>query len=246
MSWEEVDQMETAVRQGFESESGCWHEVLQEWLVRLAHHHNCAYWGYKTPQDFMHMEELSQLFPGVKFIFIMRDPRKVMRSLKNLPNEKGGDGDRKQYHPIAYSVYWKMAYERVQAFIDSGLAPVHVIRFEELIADPNQHAQTLAAFLTTSVSSPVEVKQGNSSFQSQRQIEMTDTECWLCEKLAGSTMEKAGYSLSGAQPKLRDIPELVRISVQFTWFQVYRATTNPEKRASILNFIKSLFRKKKS
>jgi len=245
MSWEDVDGMEAAVQQAFEVESGGWNEVLQEWMVRLAQHHNCVHWGYKTPQDFMHMQELTQLFPGVKFVFIMRDPRKVMRSLKNLPNEKGGDGDRKQYHPIAYSLYWKMAYERVQAFIDSGLAPVHTIRFEELVANPTQQAEAIAEFLGTSVSAPVDTKKGNSSFQSQRQIEMTDTESWICEKLAGSTMEQAGYGLSAATPKLGDIPELVRVSAQFTWFQAHRAITNPEKRTSILNFAKSLLLRKR-
>ncbi|MGK7889275.1 MAG: sulfotransferase [Leptolyngbyaceae cyanobacterium] len=243
MTWEDVDKMEDLVQQAFETEDCNWHEVLQEWMVRLAQHHDCTHWGYKTPQDFMHMGELTRLFPGVRFVFIMRDPRKVMRSLKNLPNEKGGDGDRKQYHPIAYSLYWKMAYERVQTFIDSGLAPVHIIRFEELIADPNQQAQALADFLDTTVSAPVEVKQGNSSFKSQQQIEMTDTECWLCEKLAGTTMEKAGYALSQAKPRIRDIPELIRVSTQFTWFQLHRIITEPEGRSSILAFISSLLQR---
>ncbi|NEQ95386.1 MAG: sulfotransferase [Cyanothece sp. SIO2G6] len=243
MTWEDVDKMEAAVRQVFEVEGGKWHEVLQEWMMRLAQHHNCTRWGYKTPQDFMHMEKLTRLFPGVKFVFIMRDPRKVMRSLKNLPNEKGGDGDRKQYHPIAYSLYWKMAYERVQTFIDSGLAPVHIIRFEELVTEPDLQAQTLAQFLGTTVSGPTEVKQGNSSFKSQQQIEMTDTECWICEKLAGATMVKAGYSLSQIRPRFRDIPELLRISTQFVWFQLHRATTDPEKRSSILAVATSFFRR---
>lgn len=236
-TWEDIDKMSVAMIETFKDRSVQWYELLEEWMVRLARHHNRTRWGYKTPQDFMHMDKLAEVFPGIRFIFIMRDPRKMMASKKNVVSEGNSD----EYHPIPYALYWKMAYEKVQNFIKSGKSPVYTVKFEEMITDPDKIAQELASFLGTTVSGSVAVKSHNSSFKSQSKTSITDTETWICEKLAGNSMEQAGYSLKNSSPKLSDIPDLLETSWQFITSQTKRALISSRKRVSVISYLQTLF-----
>ena len=71
-TWEDVDLMEKKIQNSFSQKEIYWYRVLEEFLTRLALYHSRRYWGYKTPQDFMHMDILTDSFPGVRFIFIVR------------------------------------------------------------------------------------------------------------------------------------------------------------------------------
>ena len=220
-----------------------WPEVLEEWMMRLAIHSGKHRWGYKTPQDFMHMDELADLFPGVKFIYILRDPRKMMRSFKNLPRVKtdgSQDGESRQYHPAVYALYWKKAYEKVQDFTRRGRAPVEVVKFEDLVQSPEAVASRLAEFLETTVTGNVVAERANSSMRNGSPIELTNTEIALCEKIAGTCMKSAGYQLAHTRPKVSDIFELLKISATFSRYQVERILTNKKARTSVIAFIKSL------
>ncbi|MGD1897209.1 MAG: sulfotransferase [Phormidesmis sp.] len=224
-----------------------WPQVLEEWMMRLALHDNKHRWGYKTPQDFMHMDELAQLFPGVKFIYILRDPRNMMRSFKNLPRVKtdgSQDGESRQYHPAVYALYWKNAYEKVQTFIQQGTAPVEVVKFEELVQAPEATAERLAAFLETTVSGNVITERTNASAKNTPPVELTPTETLICEKITGRSMQAAGYKLIQPTPKLLDIFDLLRTSATFTRYQIGRIITNKKARTSVIAFAKSLLKLK--
>ena len=238
---EDIERLEAAVYASFSEREVTWQQVLEEWMMRLALINGCHRWGYKTPQDFMHLDTLAEIFPGARFVFLMRDPRKMMASMKNLQKKKkGGDGNPHQYHPVAYSLYWKTAYNRVLAFMETGKAPVHVIKFEDLIEHPSQNAHSLAEFLGTTVSQAVEVEEPNSSFQSGQRRHFTQTECWLCEKLAGESMQAAEYKLNDRTPQLRDIPDLVRTTVLFVGYQLQRLISNKRGRLSVMSYLQTL------
>jgi len=164
-TWEDMDRMVEAVRTAFEDKAVYWHTLLEEWLTRLAWHHGRRRWGYKTPQDFHHLDLLTDRFPGARFVFIMRDPRRMMASMKYV---RDADGDPRQYHPIVYALYWRMARRAVDAFRAKDRAPVHEVRFEALVSDPDGEARRLAAFLSTSVSATVELGGTNTSFKAGR------------------------------------------------------------------------------
>ncbi len=222
-----------------------WPQVLEEWIVRLAQHGGKGHWGYKTPQDFMHMDELSDIFPGVRFIYILRDPRKVMRSFKNLPRVKtdgNQDGESRQYHPLVYALYWKTAYEKVQDFSRRNRAPVEVVKFEDLVKTPVAVAERLASFLETQVTGQVIPESVNSSFQQGPVRELTNTEVMICEKIAGAQMQEAGYQLFHPEPRFSDGVDLAKTSVDFMAYQLQRMVTNPRARTSITAFTKNLFK----
>lgn len=248
LSLEDPFEMEAALLSALSAERArslpiTWPRVLEEWMMRLSLHGGKRRWGYKTPQDFMHMNELADLFPGVKFIYILRDPRKMMRSFKNLPRVKTAgnqDGESRQYHPAVYALYWKNAYEKVSAFIEGGRAPVEVVKFEDLIRDPEAVAKRLANFLETSVVGDVCSKRSNSSVKQGAPIELTNTEILLCEKIAGDCMKSAGYPLSSPRPKLLDAVDLLKTSAVFGRYQIERIATDKKARTSVLAFVKSL------
>jgi hypothetical protein len=240
---EDIDQLEQALQTTFAEHSVSWSQLLEEWLMRLALHNNRHHWGYKTPQDFMNMDELTDLFPGIRFIFIMRNPTKMMNSMKNLPMEKGGDGDPRQYHPIIYSLYWKMAYQKVQQFIQAGRAPVQIIKFEDLVQNPQEQAQIIADFLGTTVATPLSIEQNNSSFKTTKKHPFTPTEAWLCQQLIGNTvLQSAGYALEDVKFRIQDIPELIRVTQQFTNYQFQRFFKHERGRESIKAYFNNLFK----
>lgn len=241
---DEVSAMERALLQFLRScETLTWPQVLEAWSMRLAHHGGKPRWGYKTPQDFMHMDELTDIFPGVRFIYILRDPRKVMRSFKNLPRVKTNgnqDGESRQYHPMVYSLYWKIAYDKVQEFSRRNRAPVEVVKFEDLVKTPIAVAERLASFLETQVTGQVIPESINSSFRQGSARELTNTEVMLCEKIAGSQMQECGYRLSHPTPQLSDVVDLAATSADFVAYQLHRMVTNKRARASIIAFMKNL------
>ncbi len=240
---EDIDRLESAMQTTFADQPVSWSQFLEEWLMRFALHNDRHHWGYKTPQDFANMDELTDLFPGIRFIFIMRNPTKMMNSMKNLPMQKGGDGDPRQYHPIVYSLYWKMAYQKVQQFIQTRRAPVQIIKFEDLVKNPQEQAQAIADFLGTNVVNTLSTEQKNSSFKTTKKYEFTPTEAWISQKLIGKTiLQSAGYSLEETKFRIQDLPELLRVTTQFTYYQIQRVFSNKRGRESIKAYLKNLFK----
>ncbi|MEO0535473.1 MAG: sulfotransferase [Cyanobacteria bacterium P01_A01_bin.123] len=245
LEWEDTFEMENELMKALDISPLTWPQVLEEWLMRLTVHCGKHRWGYKTPQDFMHMDELTDLFPGVKFIYILRDPRKVMRSFKNLPRVKTSgnqDGESRQYHPVIYSLYWKRAYENVNEFIKRDRAPVEIVKFEHLVKEPEIVSERLANFLDTRSSAKVALDKGNSSFKNSACRELTNTEVWICEKISGSYMQAAGYNLTHLTPRLSDIFDLMLTSATFGTYQFQRVVQDKRARASVTSFLKNLLK----
>lgn len=237
---DDIDRMELELLARRRGSAPLWHDIASEWLTELAGASHCAQWGYKTPQDFMHLERLHEVWPEAKFVHLLRDPRDIMRSYKNLDVWKGGDGDPRSYHPIAYALYWRMSQRYLVAAKWRGAPPVETVRFEDLIADPDAVADRLADFLSTHQMRSAVVDSHNSSRRSGPKRKLTDTESWICQRLAGAEMTAAGYELHSVKPQIRDVPELARVTKDFLVFQVSRLLRDPEKRQSMLNVGRSL------
>lgn len=237
-TWEDVDRMCEAVNETFRERPVSWPELLEEWLTRLALHHGRSRWGYKTPQDFMHIEKLHALFPGVRFVFVIRDPRKMMVSLKYVHEQ---DGTPAQYQPYVYASYWKMAFEAYKRISSQTDIPIHLVRFEELVADPDAEAARIAEFLGATVSQKVPVRGSNTSFKGGKRKDLTSTEKWLLERVAGSAIQAADYPLENPRPSLRDLPDLVFVTCRFALYQVRRIIAKPAERVSVVSFLRRFF-----
>lgn len=238
-SLDDVDRFEEAMLETFRARPVKWHQLMEEWLTRLAQHHHCRFWGYKTPQEFMHIDMLKNLFPGVRFAFVYRDPRQVMSSYKFIRPE---DGDRSQYHPAVYAWFWRMSVEAVDAASKKMQQQIHYVKFENLIADPNKIAKNLASYLGSTVDGNVSRSDPNSSFQSKPRMGITPTEEWICQKIAGQSMLKMGYELSDVRPRLKDVGDLIKTSGRFIVYQARRIYRGQGARQAVKFYIKQLAR----
>ena len=237
---DDVDRLQEALTEMYGEGTVAWQVVMEEWLTRLALRHNRTRWGYKTPQDFHHMDRLETLFPGVRFVFIMRDPRTMMASLKYVHSN---DGDPRQFHPLIYALYWKMAYRKVERFASLHEKQVHVVEFEEMVKYPERTASALAEYLDTSVIKSISVRGRNTSFPSDERKSISSTERWICESIAGDAMREAGYELSNTKPRLGDVPDLFATSIRFTLYQLNRFFKSRDRRGSIIIFVAALLKR---
>jgi hypothetical protein len=234
---DEVDRMDEALLETFTDEVVEWHELLEEWLVRLALRHGCSRWGYKAPQDFMHMPMLAKLFPGVRFVLLVRDPRNNMASAKYVSGE---DGDPRHFHPLIHARYWKMAQSLTFQHAEGLNLPLHVVRFEDLVADPDGSARDIARFLGADFQGPVPDMGANTSFRGGKRKGLTETEKWICERVNGPLMRRFGYSLAAHRPRLRDLPDLAATSLRFASYQTTRFVREPSARVSMGAFFRNL------
>ena len=211
LSMDDVDRFVEAMRDTYPEGNIRWEILLEEWMMRLARHHGFTRWGYKTPQDFHHMDELTDSFPGIRFVYIVRDPRRMMASFKFV-NPR--DGNPKQYHPLVYALYWKMAYTKVQRYAASGREPVLTMKFEDLVADPDAAAAIMADFLDSELTGKVPEQERNTSFGSGKRQDISETEKWICEKVTGEAMNALGYTRENPSFRFRDIPDFLQTTVR--------------------------------
>lgn len=95
--------------------------------------------GEKTPDHLRWASALLRAHPELKVICLVRDPRAVFLSLRDLPWRK----------PTTWqnAVDWAMDQWAVPRLARRHPANVLVVRYEDLVADPDGHRRRLATFL---------------------------------------------------------------------------------------------------
>jgi hypothetical protein len=97
-------------------------------------------WGDKTPRYVLDIPLLAALFPGSRFVHIVRDGRDVAMSLRTV---RFGPKD-----PMGAAGFWE---RRVRAGMRAGaaLGPVRYaeVRYERLVAEPEIELRRLCGFL---------------------------------------------------------------------------------------------------
>lgn len=96
--------------------------------------------GEKTPGHVAHWEQLTTAIPDLKLIGVIRDPHAVLRSHRKVP---WGDHD-----PWTLGERW-LAHQRSLEDASRILGParVMIVRYEDLVADPDGHQSRFADFL---------------------------------------------------------------------------------------------------
>jgi hypothetical protein len=243
LNLEDVDVLDKAMRSTFVGKKVHWSQFLQEWMVRLARHHNKECWGYKCPSDLFRWNTINHVFPGARFIFVHRDPRDMLASMKHVaPN----DGNPLQYHPIAYALYWRRAAETAEQMQQKINKRSLAVDFESLVSDTDEIIRRLKLFLDTDVfdkclRSGTGCRLPNSSFEGKKRKTLSPLEKWLTEKIVGRHLRSWGYAPGSGRFRWRDVPEVSRISVRFAVFQAKRFYARPEGRVAIQRYLSSLF-----
>jgi len=98
-------------------------------------------WGDKTPLNSSCMQEIIDVFPGAKFIHMIRDPADVVRSYLKYDDVAPNATDLK-----SASDRWKQAVESVRTFSQMQ-GRVLDVRYEDFVANPETETKSICSFL---------------------------------------------------------------------------------------------------
>jgi hypothetical protein len=168
-------------------------------------------WGDKRPFYYSFVDELDRMFPQAQFVHVVRDGRACVASLKRAPFDY--DSERAMVTWLNAVVSCRQSARRL------GSARYHELRYEDLVAEPEQELRRLCEFLgedyDPAMTAPEEVVDAvvPSGFEQHRQIkagvntasvqkwreELAPEEVATFESAAGRQLRAFGYDLSAAR-----------------------------------------------
>lgn len=162
----------------------------------------------------LNLEIIWQLFPGAKFVHLVRDGRAVYASSKKAIYSETGRYF--ETNPVQSAVRWREIMTNTKIYADSSL--YHELRYEDLLTTPHETMSSLLGFLGVENS----IEQINSMFLPQQaqlvntkikhlhpnvgkkpqlarinawQNELTEKEIRVFEQIAGDQLINKGYEL---------------------------------------------------
>jgi hypothetical protein len=170
-------------------------------------------WIDHTPRYALIVETLAEVFPGASFIHILRDGREVVQSMLHFadaaPNPVVGRFLRRDVQWATdmrgACEEWSDHVETAMAFCDEQTDRVMVVRYEDLVAEPQEAFRKIHRFLgIADEEAPARFlasRRINSSFDDRPRPSADELwETWDEERrtvfaeVAGPTMLKCGYS----------------------------------------------------
>jgi hypothetical protein len=128
------------------------------WLMARRNKPGARLIGDKTPSNAKIVEDLKTLFPEMKFIGILRDPRDVAASrlghaLRQGHPEAGQPGSAGYYKVIEVAARdWNLTAKRAGEFCDKSPEQGLIVRYEDLRADPHSEFRRILVFLDVDAS----------------------------------------------------------------------------------------------
>lgn len=181
--------------------------------------------GDQTPRHVFYIHELLSMYPGAKFIHMVRDPRAILLSQK----KKWKAGLRLQqpkfevlrtltnYHPVTTTIIWNKAISAgLQAWETVPKNSMKTVFFEHLVENPKLITEEICNFLEISFLPEMldigvelsankndEGKHGIRKTVAERWAkELSKTEIYLAERFASSQMQRLEYETTGSKPNL--------------------------------------------
>lgn len=197
-----------------------WHELQAEFLARLTLAAPATIWGYKCPGEFSWVEDLLRVYPDAHFVYLMRDPTRVMSSYKNLEGTLDGSGS--QFHPVAKALYWRAAVRAWLRHEEEIPDRVMLVRFEDLVSDPLAEVNRIADFIGARRIDEVVATTPNTSYNGARPEELSGLDLRILRHLAGAEADALGYELASGSVSLSGIADLARSTFRFAGYQWWR------------------------
>jgi hypothetical protein len=239
LSVEQDRELEALARSSLSAGDGTWSSLLQTVMPRVGGWLGKPRWGYNTPQDHMHLDRIFAAFPDAKVVFLMRDPRNMLKSYKNVTENDYHHPHR--YHPLLQSLAWRSAVRRY--FLERRKErAVMLVRYEDILDDVNVTLGKISDFAAIDIP-PLDLKDfgNNSSFAGtgKKPSGLHPSETWICEKICGGEMKKLGYPLSNSRLDIGDIAYLSRLTARAFWFYLSRFVGSADARRRVLHVMKN-------
>ncbi len=192
-------------------------QLYKTFMEYTAKEHNKAIPCDKTPKYVYHIQEILELFPEAKVINIVRDPRDVLLSQKNMWKSHIFIHKRSlrtifrawaNYHPITTSMVWNTAVRAAERF--SQDKRVYSIKFEDILLEPEKEIQNMCSFIGILYNANMlNISMFNSSFIPDKPDEigidpqrmsnwknggLNSAELFITQMLTADMMRKFGYA----------------------------------------------------
>jgi hypothetical protein len=105
-------------------------------LQQFARDKNARIIGEKTPNHLLYMPILEKFFPDARFIHIIRDPRAVVNSWRNVPWSTGSIGENAE---------WRR-YMKIARLSPPSESSILTLRYEQLILNPEASLVSVCDF----------------------------------------------------------------------------------------------------
>lgn len=209
-------------KQGKQRDFATLNKIFFEWEAKQ---HGKKWAGDQTPRHVFHINELIDWYPGAKFIHIIRNPCAVLFSQKKKWRAGLRWGQPRfevlrtflNYHPITTGIIWIKSIAAGLKF--QKIVPKNSMKtmyFEHLVADPKTEVQKICDFLkiefiTDMINVDVEFSAGKEdegskgirkTISERWTSELSNTEIFIAERLAGYQLKSLGYHLTGVKPNL--------------------------------------------
>lgn len=220
-----------------------WHELLSLIMCKAGDMMGKPHWGYNTPQDYLHINTLFDVYPDARVVFLLRDPRGMLKSYKNVVDN--GFHAPNRYHPLIQTLAWRTA-ARVYFQAKQKGQSVLLVRYEDVIDNTNSTLQSIAEFCDVEIPDLNLSDFGNNSSYNMgptKKKSLCESETWLCETMARTEMQQLDYELSDSKFKLKDTGYLLSISFKVLQFYVSKALSSRDVRKRIQNiFLRSFIK----
>lgn len=151
----------------------------------------------KTPHHINWIERIRQAYPNARFIASAREPYSFMRSYKHQgdrQNPEVRDLFHRLYHPIGCAIVWR-GYIRsiLAAEAQNGLAVLRV-DFSRMKEDEEAVLREVQAHFGLPIEAIWDrVEADNTSFPTGKRPELSNTDIFWMNLIAGREIKKAGY-----------------------------------------------------
>ncbi len=177
----------------------------------------------QTPRNVYYLSEILRIFPGARFVHMIRDPRAVLSSqrgkwkrrkfAKIKPSWVEVIRSWANYHPIVTTKLWMAANKAADDFPHQD--KLHSVKFEDVLDNPEKTLKALCSFLeipyyinminipqtgSSHLPDNFEKKGITTEARSRWKKELPGADIYWAERLAGDYMVRYGYPLLKNKP----------------------------------------------
>ena len=128
--------------------------LIESLLLPLADKHKCQYLSEKTPWNIYVFTELKTLFPGSRFIRVIRDPRAVIASAIKVKERRSEKGiQQEDWDNCSLSDFLRIV-DKTKKFYVSGNASTNIlpereliVLYEKLVTDVESETKNICRYL---------------------------------------------------------------------------------------------------